>query len=133
MVLHNFSYVVSGGRLVRRCQELWRIARYDLALLGTNKGKLFLLHDFACPFVEYARKMELCSILVPRAGLEPARPGKGQWILSPSCLPIPPPRLCSLIIACLSVKINYKNVVPERIQNAYFLNIFIFSLFIFNI
>jgi len=38
-----------------------------------------------------------------------------------------------LIIACLSVKINYKNVVPERIQNAYFLNIFIFSLFIFNI
>ena len=30
--------------------------------------------------------------MVPRAGLEPARALSAQWILSPSCLPIPPSR-----------------------------------------
>ena len=30
--------------------------------------------------------------MVPRAGLEPARTYEVQWILSPSCLPIPPSR-----------------------------------------
>ncbi len=25
-----------------------------------------------------------------KAGIEPARPFKGHWILSPACLPIPP-------------------------------------------
>ena len=33
----------------------------------------------------------LRSILVPRAGIEPARHLNRQGILSPSCLPIPPP------------------------------------------
>ena len=30
-----------------------------------------------------------CKGFVLKAGLEPARP-KGHWILSPTCLPIPP-------------------------------------------
>ncbi len=36
---------------------------------------------------------------VLEAGLEPARP-KGHWILSPTCLPIPPPEqhiACAII------------------------------------
>ncbi len=32
------------------------------------------------------------TIRVPRTGIEPAREYKSQRILSPSCLPIPPPR-----------------------------------------
>ena len=33
---------------------------------------------------------ETAPFFVPGAGLEPARP-YGHWILSPTCLPIPPP------------------------------------------
>ena len=30
-------------------------------------------------------------LMVPRAGIEPARP-QGHWILNPARLPVPPPR-----------------------------------------
>jgi hypothetical protein len=41
----------------------------------------------------YIQPPKICvkSLVVPRAGLEPARPN-GHQILSLACLPIPPPR-----------------------------------------
>ena len=43
------------------------------------------------------RMNRLDSYMVPRAGLEPARPQR-RWILSPLRLPIPPPRQGRLLI-----------------------------------
>ena len=41
--------------------------------------------------IKKAQENKFLSFVVPQAGLEPARPN-GHRILSPACLPIPPPR-----------------------------------------
>src|ERR1039457_872226 len=38
----------------------------------------------------------LSKLLVAEEGLEPSRP-RGHWFLRPACLPIPPPRLLSML------------------------------------
>ena len=53
-------------------------------------------------------------LLVPGAGIEPARAYKAQRILSPSCLPIPPPRQYYLIKAFLKLAI-FDYINPELI------------------
>ena len=57
-------------------------------------------------------------VLVPKAGIEPARGFKPHWILSPARLPVPPlrPTIYYVIISILtqnSKKINCNNLDAE--------------------
>ena len=55
--------------------------------------------------------MSYKALRVPEAGLEPARDLNSHWILSPTCLPIPPLGLVTI------QKINSTDLIPWKAQN----------------
>lgn len=57
-----------------------------------NIRKNDIQYDLPCALLLQER-----VLIIPDPGLEPGRPRR-QWILNPSCLPIPPIRLASLLI-----------------------------------
>ena len=58
-------------------------ARNGVRTRDLNLGKVAL---YQLSYSRFGRK-----VLVPRAGIEPAR-GHPHWILNPACLPVSPPR-----------------------------------------
>lgn len=74
--------------------EVWRLPSLGLLSCKLKSSRSWLSIRQRVLKTKKPCKTEVLQGFVPQAGLEPALEYYSNWILSPTCLPIPPLRHC---------------------------------------